>query len=222
MTCAVLMSGLAILCTAGYLGWRYSSLPDLLPVHFRWDGLANGWQYRTLPRVLMPVVVQLGLATALGGVSALLLYRGQGDPDTDTPDAAAARTAAEAVFLIAAIWIAFQAYAAAAIVRLWAGGLPTLGRGYTVMELLCLALTVAVGARAQTRLGHPTPLPYEAEHWRYGHLYCNSRHPALFVPTRDGRRWTLNFGRPVAVVLLGSVLVLGLVLPPTILALALR
>jgi len=44
----------------------------------------------------------------------------------------------------------------------------------------------------------------------------------LFVPTRDGRRWTLNFGRPAAAILLGGILIVGVVAPTVMLALTLR
>jgi uncharacterized membrane protein len=64
--------------------------------------------------------------------------------------------------------------------------------------------------------------PFVAEHWRFGQLYNNPADPALFVPTRDGRRWTLNFGRPVAAALLGLILLLGIVGPTVVLALLLR
>jgi uncharacterized membrane protein len=60
------------------------------------------------------------------------------------------------------------------------------------------------------------------EHWRFSQLYKNPDDPALFVPTRDGARWTLNFGRPIAAALLGVIIVLGVVAPTVILALALR
>ena len=46
--------------------------------------------------------------------------------------------------------------------------------------------------------------------------------PALFVPTRDGSRWTLNFGRPVAAALLGVIIMVGVVAPSLILLLSLR
>jgi uncharacterized membrane protein len=46
--------------------------------------------------------------------------------------------------------------------------------------------------------------------------------PALFVPTRDGRRWTLNFGRPVAAALIGIILAVGIIGPAVILGLLLR
>ena len=124
--------------------------------------------------------------------------------------------------LMAAIWVGFQAYAAVALVEMWTDGRHTLGLTYSGLEVVGLLLTAIVGVRAHVQLGRPDPLPYIAEHWRLGQLYCNAEHPALFVPTREGRRWTLNFGRPAAVVLLGGILAVGIVLPVAILALALR
>ena len=212
---------LAILGTAAYLVLHYQSLPWLLPVHFKLDGTPNGWQYRTIGRVFMPVFVQLALAFALGGIAALLLSRGdQGSPDA--PDVKAAATAAEAVVLIAAIWVAFQAYAAVSLSRMWIREHGDLGTPYIAVELAGFVLTAVVGVRAQARLRRPQALPFVADHWRLGQLYKNAENPALFVPTRDGSRWTLNFGRPVAVALLGIILIAGAVVPTVILVLALR
>jgi uncharacterized membrane protein len=213
---------LAIVGTAAYLLWQYPSLPDLLPVHFRWDSQPNGWQFRTLPRVLMPMLVQVGLLASLGATCGLLLFRNDALSAMSLPEAAAARIAAEAVMSTAAVWVGFQAYAAFALVRLWTHDLPTLGRGYTTAEIICLTWTVVIGVRAARRLGRPGPVPYVPEHWRLGQLYCNADDPALFAPTRDGSRWTLNFGRPAAVTLLGGTLVAGIVVPTLLLALALR
>lgn len=211
-----------MLGTAWFLARRYSTLPDILPVHFRWDGRPNGWQFRTLPRVLLPLFVQFAIFSIGAAVSALLLSRKDASTAHALPDALAAVTATEAVMLVSATWIGFQAYAAYALIALWSHGAATLGIGYTSLEITGFVLTVIVGARARIHWGRPDPLPYDATHWRLGQLYCNAHHPALFVPTRDGGRWTLNFGRPAAVVLLGGVLVLGIVAPTAILALALR
>ncbi len=76
--------------------------------------------------------------------------------------------------------------------------------------------------RAHLQLGRPAPREYVAEHWRFGQLYSNAADPALFVPTRDGSRWTLNFGRPAAATLLGLLLTIGIVGPTVILWLVLR
>ena len=83
-------------------------------------------------------------------------------------------------------------------------------------------LSAIVAVRAQKRLGRPEARAFVAEHWRFGQLYSNASDPALFVPTRTGSRWTLNFGRPVAVVLFGLILAVGIVAPTIIMGLLLR
>ena len=93
---------------------------------------------------------------------------------------------------------------------------------YGYFAAVGVVLTIVVSIRAHVNLGHPVPRPFVPEHWRYGQLYKNPADPALFVPTRNGRRWTLNFGRPVAAALLGVILLVGVVAPATILALLLR
>ncbi|MGE0704379.1 MAG: DUF1648 domain-containing protein [Vicinamibacterales bacterium] len=212
----------SILATALFLVLQYPSLPWLLPVHFRSNGAANGWQFRTMPRVLMPVFVQVALAATLGSITALLLSRKRGFHDPRAADVLAASTAAEAVALIATIWVAFQGYAAVALVGMWTTGRAGLGSLYVIFELLGFVLTGIVATRAHVRLGRPAPRPFVAEHWRFGLLYANPADPALFVPTRQGRRWTLNFGRPGAVALLGLILAVGVIGPTLLIGLALR
>ena len=219
---AALTTVLAIAATGSYLLIRYPALPDILPVRFGRGGFPIGWQYKTLSRVLMPVFVQLALVSLLGAVSALVLSRPHGDHDRDAPDVRAAATAAEAITLLASVWVVFQSYAAVALVSMWRSGREGLGPMYTVLELTGVVLSIVIFARAQTRFGSPGPRPFIAEHWRFGQLYRNPLDPALFVPTRDGRRWTLNFGRPVAAALMAVVLGAGIVGPVAILALLLR
>ena len=137
-TRAIRLSVLAIACiicgTTAYLATRYASLPDLLPVHFRPNGFPNGWQFKTPARVLLPVLVQVALTFTLGAVGALLLSRpgvGEGSRNVaQAPDIRAAAVAAEAVILITLIWVAFQAYAAWALVRMWTAERAGLGSWY--------------------------------------------------------------------------------------------
>ena len=219
---AATLSVVAIAATTAYLFWRYPALPDILPVHFRANGRPNGWQFRTMPRVFVPVFVQLGIFLAGTTIGVLLLSRKDASTATELPDARAAVTATEAVVMMSAIWVLVQSYTAFALVRLWSGIGSTLGRGYTALEIAAVVATAVVGFRAQRRLARPEPLPYVASQWRLGQLYCNAEDPALFVPTRDGRRWTLNFGRPAAVLLLAGILIVGIAAPTVMLALTLR
>jgi uncharacterized membrane protein len=210
-----------IVASATYLIVQYPSVPWLLSVRFKANGFPNGWQYRTPARVMMPVFVQLALASTFGAIGALLLSRRHGARDTQAPDVRAAAVAAEAVTLIALIWVTFQGYAAWALVHMWTAERAGL-EWYTFFELLGLVLTGVVAVRAHGHLGRPAPRPFVAAHWRFGQLYKNPDDPALFVPTRDGSRWTLNFGRPIAAALLGLILVIGITGPTIILGLALR
>jgi uncharacterized membrane protein len=172
----------------------------------------------------MPVFVQVALAATFGAIGVILMSRrGVGDLyHQDSGDAKAAAAATEAIMLIALIWVAFQAYAALALVWMWTRERAGLGWAYTGLELQGLILTVVVALRANARVGTPGPQPFVAEHWRFGHLYKNRDNPALLVPARDGRQWTINFGRPVAVLLLAVLLTVGIVAPTAILDLLLR
>jgi uncharacterized membrane protein len=219
---AATLSVLAIGATTVFLIWQYPSLPDILPVHFGRGGRPNGWQFRTFPRVFVPVFVQLGIFFAGTSVGVLLLSRKDAKTASGLPDARAALTATEAITLMSTTWVVVQSYTAFALVRLWSGVGSTLGRGYSALEVAAIIATVGIMVRAQKRLSRPEPLPYVASQWRLGQLYCNADDPALFVPTRDGRRWTLNFGRPAAAILLGAILVVGIVAPTVMLALTLR
>ena len=219
---AIRLIAFIVLATTTFIVFRYAELPWLLPVHFLRSGSPNGWQYKTPARVLLPVFVQLVLALTFGGIGFLLLSRRHGDQDAGAPDVKAAGAAAEGVILIALIWVAFQAYAATALVSMWTSGRAGLGAGYPYLELAGLILTLGVAARAHLRVGRPAARPFIAEHWRFGQLYKNPDDPALFVPTRHGGRWTLNFGRPVAAALLGVILAIGIVGPTVVLGLLLR
>ena len=213
---------LVLLGTTMFLVLRFPGLPDLLPVHFNRLGLPDGWQFKTVSRVLLPVFIQLALSLSMGAIAALLISRSTSDHAPDAPDVRAASAAAETVLLMALVWVAFQAYAAFALVKMWTSTRAGLGPMYTGLEVLGLALTALVARRGYGKIGRPVPRPFVPAHWRFGQLYKNPDDPALFVPTRDGTRWTLNFGRPVAAALLGVVLAIGVVGPTLILVLALR
>lgn len=211
----------AILGTAVYLLVQYDGLPDLLAVHFNRAERANGWQFKTHLRVLTPIFIQAALAVVSVAVAFLLLTRSE-LPSHGSDDLHAALVAAEAVVLFAAIWVVFQSYVAQALVTMWRSGRAGLGGPYVPLACAGGALSLVVAARAQSRLGVPAPRPFVAEHWRLTHLYNNPQDPALFVPTRDGGRWTLNFGRPIAAVIMAVTLLLGVLIPAVVLRLLLR
>ena len=195
-----------IACSVAFLAARYPALPDLLPVRFTRSGMPNGWQYKTLPRVMMPALVQAALALTLGAIGALVLSRSHGTHDQEATDVGAASVAAEYVALMTLIWVAFQAYAAIALVTMWEREQGGLGRQYTYVEIVGLLLTLGVAARARTQFGRPTQRPFVAEHWDWAALQERQR---PLCADQGWRPLTLNFGRPVAVLLMAVILGIG-------------
>lgn len=218
---AAIVTVAALVATAAYVVLGYDSLPDLLAVHFNRAQHANGWQYKTWARALTPVFIQAALGIVAGAIAILLLSRAE-PPREAADDVRAAAVAAEAVVLFATIWIVFQVYVALALFSMWQRARAGLGAAYVPLVCAAGVLTIVVAARAQARIGAPAARPFVAEHWRLRHLYRNPSDPALFVPTRDGGRWTLNFGRPVAAVIMTITLLLGIVVPTVVLQLLLR
>jgi uncharacterized membrane protein len=219
---AIAATAVVVALSALFLVTRYAALPELLPVRFGRDGSPVGWQFKTLARVMMPVFVQVALTVTLGAIGALLLSRSHGTHDEAAPDVRAASVAAECVALMTLIWVAFQGYAAVALVGMWQREQGGLGRVYALAGTSALVLTIVAAASARVRVGRPAKRPFVVEHWRLGQLYCNAGDPALFVATRDGTGWTLNFGRPVASALIAMILGIGIIGPVVILGLLLR
>jgi len=201
------------LITGVFLLVQYSRLPTILPVRFSSYGYPNGWQYRTYGRVMMPVLMQAAMLAAFGTTTLLLLSRPHGEHERHAPDVLAARVAAEAIALIGLVWIAFQAYMAVSLIQIWQRNRAAADPLHTILEVTGIAATIVILASANVRFGAPEPKPFVAEHWFLRQLYRNAADPALFGPTRDGSRWTLNFGRPVAAALMGLILALAVLGP---------
>lgn len=125
---------------------------------------------------------------------------------------------AEAISLLAAIWVTFQGLLAIRLLFMWQMMCCGLGAVYYQSLIVCIVLSAIVGVRAAVYLQYPKPIPHETEaaHWRFNGLYVNRQDPAVFVMRRNGVGWTLNFGRPQAIVFLGVVLFVSIWAPLTI------
>jgi uncharacterized membrane protein len=215
----------AIAGTAGFLLARYPALPDLLPVHFSRRGAANGWQYKTYPLVLMPVLVQLAMAIAFGAIAVLLLYsRVSSTADMrGHEERSRMLLTAEAVTLLAFVWVSFQSVIALQLDSLWRRGRGGLGRVYSAGLATGILASLLIGVRAMVLIGKPPATTvHDSTLWRLKVLYFNPADPALFVPARRGFGWTLNFGRPKSIALILAFVAFGLGAPLLIITFLLR
>ena len=218
----------AISGTLGYVLGRAPSLPPLLAVHFDAEGIADRFVRASYSIVLVPVWIQLTLAIVFGGIAGVLLYRTQltrraVEDEVSRQDRERMLMTAEAVSLLAAIWVAFQGLLAIRLFIMWQRMCCGLGSIYFQALVVCIVLSVIVGIRAAVSLHHPTPVTRATDdvHWRFKGVYFNRDDPAMFVPLRAGLGWTINFGRPQAILFLAVFLFFSIWAPIFILRLLL-
>lgn len=206
--------------TVGYIIGRAPALPRVLPIHFDHEGAGDRFVQASYLIALVPVWIQLTLAIVFGAIAAVLLYRTQ--PRRHAVEDKMIRQerermlmTAEAISLLAAIWVSFQGLLAVRLIIMWQAMCCGLGTIYYQALFVCVVLTVIVGIRAAVYLQYPKPVvrPTDDTHWKFRGLYFNRQDPALFVPLRSGMGWTLNFGRPQAIVFLGVFLFVSIFAP---------
>lgn len=225
-TAAVTLTLMVMAATAGYLVGRFPRLTPMLPVHFVRGGLPDRWVPKTWPVVFMPVFVQIGLAVIFGAIVAVLLSKtdrtlanggddGLGHPEARRhADDQRMRATAEAIALLALVWITFQGLAAVRIVRLWEQGGGGLGSIYAFALLTAIVLSAVIATQGMAAVRRaPVHVAGDGPHWRLKVLYFNPADPALFVPAKGGAGYTLNFGRRAAIALLAAILLIGVALP---------
>jgi uncharacterized membrane protein len=199
--------------TAGYLVGRYPLLPSVIAVEFR-DGHPYTFLQKSYAMVLTPVWTQLILLFVIGGVAALLLWRAHGaalDDEQARADAARMLHAAEAISLLGFVWIAFQSFTAVRLFELWRKSYGGMGYAYEFTLVTAIVISVLIGSRAAMKIGRPISRHHDDHRiWRLKALYVNPADPALFVPARYGYGLTLNFGRPMAIVIMLAILLAGL------------
>lgn len=213
----------AIAGTTGYILGRAPALPNMLPVHFDSQGIADRFVRASYSIALVPVWIQLTLATVCSAIAGILLHRSQKtrravEDVTSRQERERMLIAAEAISLLAAIWVTFQGLLAIRLIIMWQRMCCGLGAIYYQSLVVCIVASIVVGIRAAvyTQVPRPAGAPAEDAHWRLRGLYVNRDNPALFVPLRNGG-WTLNLGRPQAILFLGLVVGLSIWAPLLIL-----
>jgi uncharacterized membrane protein len=163
---------------------------------------------------MLPLLVQVALLLTFGAIALLLLWRARPELSdaASRADSTRMRLAVQGVALLGAVWITVQAVGAARLVAAWQTSSPGFGRVYNLTVLMALIISTAIVARTMraVRQEGPTAANVDPSMWRFSGLYFNPRDPSLFVPTRRGVGWTLNFGRRLAIVLIVSVLAVGI------------
>ena len=192
---------------------HWADLPARVPVHWNFAGEADRFVEKTPAAVFTPIVMAavmcgLMLATAMG----LLRSRRVRTTGEAAPGEASFRRITTIALLVAELLIALSVSRSSlreifpssgldrALIVMTTGGL-----GVVVFLVLMMVRLGQGGSRrvplapGEAPVGDRTP----DSSWILGMLYVNHDDPALFVEKRFGLGYTLNFGNPLAWVLMG-------------------
>jgi uncharacterized membrane protein len=192
----------AISGTTGYILGRAPYLPLMLAVHFDNDRIADRFVRAAYPVVFVPVWIQLTLATVFMAIAAVLLYRTQKvrsavEDESARHERERMLVAAEAVSLLAAIWVTFQGLLAIRLIIMWQMVCCGLGDIYYQSLVVCIVLSVIVGIRAAVYAQYPEPAVRHAReaHWRFLSLYYTT---TLRIPRCLCRFAAASAGRSIS------------------------
>lgn len=208
------MSGpFALLCAcAAYLAAHWQQIPALLALHFGTDGQPDRWVARSIGTVFLPILIGVVILSVL----TLLLYAmthwlrpiyvsgAQGENESRF------RRTASTVLLVIEYWIA-ALFSYIAVRPLLPSSLERPPRAIAMIAGLIAITGGAVlmwlgqgGNRMRSQ--HPSgtgsvrPVGDRTEDrlWKLGVFYFNRNDPAVMVERRFGIGYTVNFGHPVA------------------------
>lgn len=208
-----------------YLQTHWDSIPERFPVHWGMNGRPNGWSARSVGGVYGPLLIGFAACVFLEIISYLEAHwKHQVNVSRMAANSESRfRNTQIAVATAVQYLIAFS-FASVPFLALRANPDASPPIGTFLLFVLGLAAILFVILIRTGRTGaYPARLATEPnilaetqtagdrtpdECWRAGMFYVNPDDPAVLVEKRFGIGYTLNFGRPVAWILMAFILAL--------------
>jgi uncharacterized membrane protein len=203
--------------TAIWMHLHWSQIPEVFPIHWGANGQPNNWAARSFRGVYGPLMIGAVLCALMGFMAYAMLRWSR------PIRVGGAAGAGERRFRLLVVSIIVGTEYFLALLFMWTALLPLSHKqagppGLIPVLVFSLAFTVAIVAlmmrlgqggtrlagaaaarcKAVAPVGDRTPDQY----WKLGLFYINRNDPALFVESRFGIGYTLNFGHPGAWVFL--------------------
>jgi uncharacterized membrane protein len=201
----------------------YAKISARIPIHFNFKGTANGFMDKSYFHVLaMPITSAVTLLIFVGIY--YIIKKSKQEIDASSPEISKQQNRRfrflwSSFILITAfvltVWFLF--------VSLFADGIISLSQvTFEVLNLILpfyilltvILLSVKIGqsgsrlkvsaVEAKTNMRNID----DDRNWKFGMIYFNPDDPSLFVEKRLGVGWTINFGRPAALIIIAAIIVI--------------
>lgn len=193
---------------------RYPSMPARLVVHYTGRGVPNRVVAKSVGTAFSLVFVQVAVTALLVGIALAIYFRTRSDVDPARPLASARwhrRYMSVAAKVLLGLAAMIDLGMAGSSLLMWTGTVTRWAPLVVAVPVLTAVVVAIVILARNNRDWNPgdedTGLVHrdDDQYWRGGLFYVNREDHALMVPRRFGLGWTLNFGNPVAAMLLAAV-----------------
>jgi len=202
---AVVMPFVILAGVSAYLLANWDSIPARFPIHWDFNGNANGWRDRSPMGVFGPVLIAFLLLVLIGGVGAFTRAGVQRAP---TGSGLERRNRAILGVLVLVMWTMAIMFSLAALTPLIVqnGQFPIPAFVLLLIPLGVVAASIWWVARASTEADGLPADPTPDECWKWGLFYYNPNDTSLIVEKRFGIGHTLNFAHWQSWALLAALL----------------
>ncbi len=207
---AMVLALVPLFATCLLLASRWDRIPVRFPTHWGASGVPNDWSTRSPLSVFGPLVTGALLIALFLLMDVLTDRYSPGFTGRPATLRVKRNALAGAAWFIALLFCAVGALPLAQNPTLW---IPLFIVGCLVGSLLLVAMVVYQYLQIPQAVLTASQRTTDSRFWKAGLIYFNPSDCALMVPKRDGLGYTLNFGRPVAWVILAGILIIPLILP---------
>jgi uncharacterized membrane protein len=195
---------LILLAAAAYVGLHWHEIPARFPTHWNLAGRADGWTTRSVPGVFRSMAIGLaGCAMTLFTSYAVLRWTRLPRVSGIAGEQSRRVRDANLIAMLASEYLLAALLAWTSIVAMFSDQaahlrLPLALRAAPFAVLIVGSLAIHMIRRAPAFGGAPIGDATPDSRWLLGRIYINRADPVLFVEKRMGVGYTLNFGNPVA------------------------
>jgi uncharacterized membrane protein len=201
------------------LWWRWDAIPERFPIHWDWQGRADGWAMKSWGSVFWSVIIGT-LCCVFYSLMMNALAKGVRRVHSSGPESQKeSRFLKSMLVMVLALeyglagMFGFSMLLPAWVMTVFVIAILLVGVAITVVAIRSgqggwrlQGSSFARTPGSQAPAGDRTP----DECWKGGLFYYNPGDPAVFVEKRFGIGWTINFGNPRGWFVLGGILLFAI------------
>ncbi|MFZ3591126.1 DUF1648 domain-containing protein [Bacillus sp. DJP31] len=220
-----ILSFVVVIATIILTFLQYNQIPDRIPTRYNFEGDITNWADKSYRTVLLIPIMQVYLTLLFLFINTMITKAKQ-QVSVERPEDSIRQNVifrrAWSLFIIitgTALTLLFSFIQLSFIYPINQQALVIVplvfSFGVTIYSIVLSFTTGQGGSRLKTQAGKNGNVidRDDDKYWKFGQVYFNKNDPSLFLEKRFGIGWTINYARPVALLILLGIVLLAISLP---------